>query len=146
MGSLYKRGNVWWIKYYRNGKCYRKSSGSTKKMVAKKFLNRKEGDIAKGEFYEIDFSKVIFDDLAADFLMDYEINENKSLDRAKQSLTHLMVEFEGAKVIDITTQRIQSIYIQDRKKWVQLICARYHGLKEKEAFANGLVARRSGPE
>ncbi len=153
MGSLYKRGNVWWIKYYRNGKCYRKSSKSTKKMVAKKFLNRKEGDIAKGEFYEIDFSKVVFDDLAADFLMDYEINEKKSLDRAKISLSHLMTEFEGAKVIDITTQRVQNIYIQDRKRWcckscdekfhvgAEMICPRCGRAKLKKGAANATINR-----
>ena len=26
MGMIYKRGNVWWIKYYRNGKHFRESS------------------------------------------------------------------------------------------------------------------------
>ena len=25
MGMIYKRGNTWWIKYYRNGKCFRES-------------------------------------------------------------------------------------------------------------------------
>ena len=55
MGSVYRRGNIWWIKFYRNGKPYRESSGSIKKMVAKRFLARKEGDIAKGKFHEIDF-------------------------------------------------------------------------------------------
>ena len=34
MGSLYKRGNTWWLKYFRNGKPYRESSGTDKKMVA----------------------------------------------------------------------------------------------------------------
>ncbi len=48
MGSLYKRGNIWWVKFYRNGKCYRESSGTDKKIIAKKLLDRKEGDIAKG--------------------------------------------------------------------------------------------------
>ncbi len=74
MGSIYKRGQTYWVKYYRNGKCIRESSGSTKMMVAKKLLARKEGDIAQGKFYEVDFSKVIFNELAEDFLMDYEIN------------------------------------------------------------------------
>ena len=49
MGSVYKRGNVYWIKYYRQGKCYRESSDSTKKMVAKKLLSRREGEIAQGK-------------------------------------------------------------------------------------------------
>ena len=122
MGSVYKRGNVYWIKYYRNGKCFRESSGSTKKMVAKKVLARKEGDIAKGKYHEIDFSKVVFDDLAQDFLTDYEINAKKSLNRAKQCLVHLMAEFEGMNVINITTPLIQNVYIQNRKQWTCKRC------------------------
>ena len=30
MGSIYKRGNVWWVKYYRNGVPIRESSESDK--------------------------------------------------------------------------------------------------------------------
>jgi hypothetical protein len=41
MGSMYKRGEVWWIKYYRNGKHFRESTKSTKKMVAKRLLDRR---------------------------------------------------------------------------------------------------------
>ena len=75
MGMIYKRGNVWWIKYYRNGKCYRESSGTTKKMVAKKLLDRREGDIARGKIPGIQFEKVTFDELAEEFLADYRINK-----------------------------------------------------------------------
>lgn len=113
MGSLYKRGDVWWIKYYRNGKSYRESSGSTKKMVAKKLLDRKEGEIAQGKVPSIVFDKVIFDVLAEDFLRDYRINQKKSLERAERSVTLLKREFEGIKVPAITTPRIQQ-YIEDR--------------------------------
>ena len=49
MGMTYKRGHTYWIKYYRNGKSYRESSKTTKKMVAKKLLDRREGEIAQGK-------------------------------------------------------------------------------------------------
>jgi hypothetical protein len=45
MGMIYKRGNVYWIKYYSNGEPYRESSESTKKMVAKKLLDRRESKL-----------------------------------------------------------------------------------------------------
>ena len=110
------------MKYYKNGKCIRKSTGSTKKMVAKKVLARKEGELAQGKYNETDFSKVTFDEVAQDFLMDYEMNGKKSLQRAKQSLNHLKVEFEGAKVVEITTARVQNVFIQNRKKWTCKKC------------------------
>ena len=75
MGSLYKRGETWWIKYYRNGKPFRESTGTDKKMVAKKILERREGDIAQGKVPGIQFDKVTFDELAEEFLRDYRINQ-----------------------------------------------------------------------
>ncbi len=60
MGMIYKRGNVFWIKYYKNGEPLRESSGSTKKMVAKKLLDRKEGEIALGKIPSIQYEKVLF--------------------------------------------------------------------------------------
>ncbi len=49
MGCIYRRGNKYWIKYYRNGKPYTESGHSDKKEVAKKLLNTREGEIAKGQ-------------------------------------------------------------------------------------------------
>ena len=126
MGMLYKRGNTWWIKYYRYGKCYRESSKSTKKMVAKKLLDRREGDIAQGKLPGIIFETVTFDELADEFIMDYRINNKKSLDRAELSVMHLRKEFEGVKVPDITTPRIKE-YVAERMKWRCRDCSsRFH--------------------
>jgi len=113
MGMIYKRGNVWWIKYYRNGKPYRESSKTTKKMVAKKILDRREGEIAQGKVPGVHFEKVTFDQLAEDFLRDYRINQRKSLARAERSVNHLKELFEGEKVPAITTPRINA-YIEER--------------------------------
>jgi len=90
MGMIYKRGKTWWIKYYRNGKYYRESSGSEKKMVAKNFLDQREGEIAQGKIPGIHFDKVRLDELAEDLLTDYRINRRKSLERAEISTKHLM--------------------------------------------------------
>jgi hypothetical protein len=94
MGMIYQRGKIWWIKYYRNGKCYRESSKSTKKMVVKKLLERREGEIVQGKLPGIQFDKVTFDELSDGFLRDYRINQKKSLVRAEWSVHHLKVFFE----------------------------------------------------
>ena len=113
MGSLYQRGKVWWVKYYRNGKAYRESSNSTKKMVAKKLLDRREGNIAKGKLPGIHFEKVTFDQLAEDFLRDYRINQRKSIKRAERSADVLKTFFEGYRVPEITTPKIRE-YVEER--------------------------------
>ena len=115
MGMIYKRGNVWWVKYYRNGKSFRESSNTTKKMVAKKLLERREGEIAKGKIPGVLFEKVSFDHLAEQYLRDYRINQKKSLIRAEYSVRHLKKDFEGERVPNITTPRIQR-YITNRMK------------------------------
>jgi integrase len=112
MGSIYKRGNTYWIKYYRNGKSYRESSGSTKKMVAQKKLASREGEIAEGKISGILFEKVTLDELAEDFLRDYKINQKKSLNRAERSVKKLKGYFEGNRVVEITTPRINDYVLK----------------------------------
>ncbi len=113
MGSIYKRGNTYWIKYYRNGKSYRESTNSDKKMVAKKLLDRREGEIAQGKIPGILFEKITFDQLADDFLRDYRINQKKSIIRAERSVKHLGQYFEGDSAPKINTPRIKA-YIEIR--------------------------------
>jgi hypothetical protein len=113
MGSIYKRGKTYWIKYYRNGKPYRESSESKKEADAKRLLKKREGEISNGKLPGIYFDKVRFDELAEDFLTDYRINYKKSLERAGHSVDQLKRAFEGMRVADITTDRIRA-YIQDR--------------------------------
>ncbi|MCG8634519.1 MAG: site-specific integrase [Desulfobacterales bacterium] len=113
MGSLFLRGKTWWIKYYQNGKCFRQSSGSTKKMVARKLLDRKEGEIAQGKLPGTSFDKVIFDELAVNLIRDYKINQRKSLRRIKNGINHLKTAFEGMSIPRITTPEINK-YVENR--------------------------------
>lgn len=121
MGSIYKRGNIYWIKYYRNGKPYRESSESKKESNAKRLLKKREGEISQGKLPGIYFDKVRFDELAEDFLADYRINQKKSLDRAQLSVDHLKGVFEGMRIVDITTPQIRA-YIENRMKWTCSEC------------------------
>ena len=112
MGSIYKRGKTYWIKYYRNGKPYRESTKTKKEADAKRLLKKREGEISQGKLPGIYFDKVRFDELAEDFLSDYKIN-NKNIKRANQSVDHLKKAFEGMRVVDMTTSCIRG-YIEDR--------------------------------
>jgi len=115
MGMIYKRGQTYWVKYYRNGKPYRESTKSKKEADAKRLLKKREGEIANGKLPGIYFDKVRFDELAEDFIQEYRINGRKSLDRAELGIRHLKTVFEGFRVSDITTPRIQG-YIENRKQ------------------------------
>ena len=113
MGSIYKRGKVHWIKYYRNGKPYRESTKSHKEADAKRLLKKREGEISEGKLPGIYFDRVTFDELAEDFLRDYRINQKKSLVRAEKSVNHLNDYFEGMKVPQINNPKIND-YVEKR--------------------------------
>jgi hypothetical protein len=106
MGTIYKRGKTYWIKYYQNGKPFYESSGSHKETDAKRLLKNREGEISKGKLPGIYFDRVFFDELAEDFLRDYRINQKKSLVRAEISTGHLERHFKGYRVPRITTPKI----------------------------------------
>lgn len=42
-GHIYKRGNIYWIKYYRGGKPYYESTKSEKESEAKRVLRKRLG-------------------------------------------------------------------------------------------------------
>ena len=83
-GSVFQRGAVWWIKYYRNGKPYRETSGSEKESEARKLLKRRLGEIVLGRFIGPDAERVTIRELAEHFLNDYRVNARKSLDKAER--------------------------------------------------------------
>jgi len=113
MGHIYKRGNIYWIKYSKNGKPYYETSKSKKEADAKRLLRKREGEISEGKLPGVYFEKVKFDELADDFITDYRLNQKKSLVRAERSIGHLKRSFEGCRVPYITSPKIAS-YIEDR--------------------------------
>jgi integrase len=115
MGCIYKRGDIFWIKYYRNGKPYLETTHSKKETKAKDLLKRREGEISKGEIPGICFDKVRFDELAEDLLTDYRINGKRTLDKATCCIGHLKESFEGMRITQITTAKIKE-YVDRRMR------------------------------
>ena len=113
MGSIYKRGNIYWIQYYRNAKPYRKSTRSRKEVDAKHLPRKREGEISEGKLPRVYFDRVRFDELAEDLLADYRINQKKIFARAERSVNHLREFFGGMRVTLINTPKIRS-YIDKR--------------------------------
>ena len=113
MGCIYRRGKIYWVKYYRNGKPYAESSHSDKQEVAKRLLKIREGEISRGKLPGICFDRIRFDELMEDYLTDYRINNKRTLVKAERCARYLLEEFGGMKVTDITTPRINH-YIQKR--------------------------------
>ncbi len=116
MGSLFKRGSVWWVKYYKDGKPYRESTRSKKESDAKRFLRLREGQIAEGKFSGIKIEKIGFEELAEDLISDYKVNGKKSLPRAERSVRQLSNFFAGYRAVNITTTKIKAYIIEGQKR------------------------------
>jgi integrase len=113
MGCIYRRGKIYWVKYYRNGKPYAESSHSDKQEVAKRLLKIREGEISRGKLPGICFDRIRFDELVEDYLTDYRINNKRTLGKAERCARYLLEEFGGMRTTDITTPIIKQ-YIQKR--------------------------------
>lgn len=127
MGSLYRRGHIWWIQYYRRGRLFRESSRSPLKTAAATLLKTREGDIAHGRPSAIQAERTLFEDLVKLHLQDLTIN-GKAVWRAQHYLKHLKAFFSGLYAAEITTARMIS-YIEKR---------------QAQGAANGTINRELG--
>jgi integrase len=115
MARIYKRGSVFWIQYYRAGKYYRESSGSDRLSDAKKLAKSREGEMVQGKFINLKVEKTLFDEIAKDFIIDFKVNQKKSLERAEIMVMHLTKFFKGYRAINITSSAIKR-YIAHRQE------------------------------
>ena len=114
MGTLYKRGNFWWLKFWADGKPYRESSGEKTKRKALKKLKVREGEIAKGNFDGLRAEKTTFEELAEDLIANYQINGYSAIHRVREYVRKLKKSFGGMKATHITADRVLA-YILARK-------------------------------
>jgi hypothetical protein len=68
MGSLYKRGRIWWMAYMIDGKQRPESTGTRNKRLAQKILDKREGEIVEGRFRLPKSNPPTLDKWAAQFL------------------------------------------------------------------------------
>lgn len=105
---------VRWIRYHWRGELYRESSDSTSRTVAKQLLNKRLGEIGRGQLVGPTVEKTTFEDLAAMLTADYAANQRRSTRRLTTSLKHLQEYFGHYRAIDITVDRVTA-YVAHRQ-------------------------------
>jgi len=115
MGRVFQRGPVLWIGYYHRGREIRESSHSESEAQARKLLKKRLGEIGRGRLIGPVEEKVTFEEMAQDFLRDYETNGKRSIRSAKLSITHLGGFFGLDRALDIRTDRVRA-YISHRQE------------------------------
>ena len=108
MGTIYKRGSVYWICYYHRGKQYRESSGSESEAQARRLLKKRLGEIGRGKLIGPVEEKVTFEEMVQDLVCDYKVNARKALSAIQFPTRHLRESFALDKALDITTDRVNA--------------------------------------
>lgn len=121
-GSIYKRGNVWWVDYSYRGERHRESSESTRKKDAKKLLQQRMKEMAEGGPL-VDEEEIKLSDLRKAVVTDYKVNDRKSLDRVKLAFDHLEDYLKELRAVDVTKDRVM----------------RYVAARQEEGAANATI-------
>jgi integrase len=115
MGELKKRGQIWWVRYYRNGRRHEESSHSDTREDAVRLLKVREGDVARGLPVTPKIGRLRFDEAAEDVLNDYRVNGKRSLDDVQRRFTlHLTPFFGGRRLSTVTTPDVR-VYVAQRQ-------------------------------
>jgi len=113
MGMTYQRGAVWWVKYYRNGRPIRESSGSSKESDAINLLKIREGDIAHGLPVNPKLNRIRFDEAAEDLKTEYAVNGRRSADELERRIRlHLLPYFGGRRLAMISTADVNAFILK----------------------------------
>jgi integrase len=114
MGSLYKRGSVWWIKYYANGRPVRESTGTEKETEARRMLREREGRVAMGHPMLRRVDRIGYEEAAQDLRQHYQTTGSRDLGEAEHRLKHLDAFFAGGRIAAISPADITA-YVAKRQ-------------------------------
>jgi len=109
-GRIYRRGNIWWIAYYRNGRRVFESSRSENERAARNLLRQRLGQVVAGIAPLPRAHRITYENLRDALLADYAANKRKWFTRQGRlyELVHLDVFFKNFRAVDITTDLIRA--------------------------------------
>ncbi len=109
-GSVYRRGETWWIRYHHRGVLHRESAKSPVKADATALLTKRLGAIGKGQHVSPrDEGKVTLADLFVMLHDDYKVNGRRTARYLDGRLRPLRDYFGNAeRAVDLTADRIVS--------------------------------------
>jgi integrase len=107
-GHVYRRGDVWWLKYHRMGKQYFESSRSGEKSEAEKLLAIRLGEIAGGRFRGLAPDRIKMADLFELVVEDYRQRKLRSVrDVEWRRDKHLIPAFGDLKASEFGSIQIK---------------------------------------
>lgn len=116
VGTIYRRGEVWWIKYYRSGRPFYESSRSDKYDDAERLLKRRQGEIVTGKFAGLEPERVRIVQLLEELIEDYRDREIRSLGKCECRIRKNLIPTLGeVRAAEFGTHHVKA-YIRKRRR------------------------------
>lgn len=114
-GSVYQRGRIWWIQYWKTGIPYAESSKSSDKAEAERLLCQRLGERATDRLQGTASRKITIAQLCDLVIEDYKISKKRSLaDVIWRTDKNIKRELGKIRAVDFGTAHIQK-YITTRR-------------------------------
>ena len=114
MDMLYKRGEVFWIKYYSGGRPIRESTGTAKQKQDEQFLKDREGRVAIGAPALPRLERIRFAEIADALLEHYQVTGDRQLKDVQGKLKPVRACFDNQRLVAID-QASLTTYIATRQ-------------------------------
>jgi integrase len=113
-GSLYRRGETWWISLYdHDGTRHRFSTGTRDEKEARRILRRKLAELDKGQVINAPRNLTV-SQILNDLEEDYRLKGHSSTDRLRSARKHLEAFFEPSRKALAISGRDLRRYLVDR--------------------------------
>ena len=114
-GRLWQKGEIWWMQYYVHGRQIRESSGSRKKIVAERLMEKLQAEKKAGVLRITSAEKLRYEQMRDGLYAKYRNEGHRSLRRSKKDgrewvagvHPHLDEFFSGWRASEITTQAMR---------------------------------------
>ena len=114
MGMIYKRGEVYWIKYYVAGRPIRESTHTTKQKLAERFLKDREGRVAMGAPALPKVERIRFAEVADALVEHYQVTGDRQMRDVETKLKPVRAFFDHYRLMGID-QKSLTAYISTRQ-------------------------------
>ena len=142
MGSLYQRGSIWWLKFYRNGRPIRESSHSTDIEAAKRLLKKRAGQIADGKTITPRADRVKVAELLTDWITTMKIEGRSSVENSSGRAKRLARYFQGVRAHAMTTSDVNRYVETRQEQGIKPASINLDLAALKRAFNLGLAAEK----
>ncbi len=125
-GTVYRRGAIFWIAYWRGGKQYRESAGT--EAQAKKLLRRRQAEIQSDRFVGPTEERVTIGQLLDALVVHAQTNEDRSIRTMASQIKPVRAFFGDLRAIGLTAAHVE----------------RYQKGRLDDEMANGTINREIG--